>query len=93
MQSMNTKKHTRTMQRTAGRLWLVVLAIGLAAASCKSSEDGENGEEGDEEGDGTGLDPSDENTVDISICAPENGPFTLDISYAFLCISHEMRRK
>jgi hypothetical protein len=92
MQSMNTKKHTRTMRRTAGRLSFVVLALGLAAASCKSS-DGENGEEGDEEGDGTGLDPSNENTVDISLCAPENGPFTLDISYAFLCISHEMRRK
>ena len=61
---MKTKEHTRTTRRTAVRLWLVVLALGLAASSCKSSEDGENGEEGDEEGDGTGLDPSNENTVE-----------------------------
>ncbi len=62
---------------------LTLLAAGLTVLSCGSGGDAENGEEGDEEGDGTGLDPS-ENSEEISLCAPENGPFSLNITNKYL---------
>jgi hypothetical protein len=80
---MSTKNRTTWSQTAAIRLFLVALIAGLAFTSCKSG-DGEDGEEGDEENDGTGLDPSNPNTVDISLCAAENGPFSVDITNKYL---------